>query len=55
MSRISEVAERAGVSAMTVSRVVNNSGYVSAATRQRVEQAIGQLGYVPNALARQLR
>ncbi len=55
MSRISEVADRAGVSAMTVSRVVNNSGYVSAATRQRVEQAIAQLGYVPNALARQLR
>ncbi len=55
MSRISEVAERAGVSAMTVSRVVNNSGYVSAATRQRVELAIEQLGYVPNALARQLR
>jgi LacI family transcriptional regulator len=55
MSSISEVAERAGVSAMTVSRVINNSGYVSAATRQRVEQAIAQLGYVPNALARQLR
>lgn len=55
MSRISEVADHAGVSAMTVSRVLNNSGYVSAATRERVEQAIAQLGYVPNALARQLR
>jgi LacI family transcriptional regulator len=55
MSRISEVAERAGVSAMTVSRVLNNSGYVRAATRQRVELAIAELGYVPNALARQLR
>jgi len=55
MSRITEVADRAGVSAMTVSRVLNNSGYVSAATRQRVELAIAQLGYVPNALARQLR
>ena len=40
---------------MTVSRVLNNSGYVSAATRQRVELAIAELGYVPNALARQLR
>ena len=55
MSRISEVADRAGVSAMTVSRVLNNSGYVSVATRQRVELAIAELGYVPNALARQLR
>ena len=55
MSRITEVAEHAGVSAMTVSRVLNNSGYVSAATRQRVELAIAELGYVPNALARQLR
>jgi LacI family transcriptional regulator, galactose operon repressor len=55
MSRISEVADRAGVSAMTVSRVLNSSGYVSAATRERVERAIAELGYVPNALARQLR
>jgi len=55
MSRISEVADRAGVSAMTVSRVLNNTGYVSAATRARVELAIAELGYVPNALARQLR
>ncbi len=40
---------------MTVSRVINNSGYVSAPTRGRVERAIDELGYVPNALARQLR
>ncbi|MEK6720106.1 MAG: LacI family DNA-binding transcriptional regulator [Chloroflexota bacterium] len=55
MSTISDVAERAAVSAMTVSRVINNSGYVSAPTRDRVERAIEELGYVPNALARQLR
>jgi LacI family transcriptional regulator len=55
MSTISDVAERAGVSAMTVSRVVNNSGYSSQETRTRVESAIAELGYVPNALARQLR
>ncbi len=40
---------------MTVSRVINNSGYISQETRQRVEQAIAELGYVPNALARGLR
>ncbi len=40
---------------MTVSRVVNNSGYISQETRERVEKAIVELGYVPNALARSLR
>jgi LacI family transcriptional regulator len=55
MSTISDVAKRAGVSAMTVSRVVNGTGYTSSETRARVESAIEELGYVPNALARQLR
>jgi len=55
MSTISDVAKRAGVSAMTVSRVVNGTGHTSAQTRARVESAIDELGYVPNALARQLR
>lgn len=55
MSTIGDVARRAGVSAMTVSRVINNSGYISQETRERVEQAIAELGYVPNALARSLR
>jgi LacI family transcriptional regulator len=40
---------------MTVSRVINNSGYVSAETRARVEAAIAELRYVPNTLARSLR
>ncbi|MGC8971698.1 MAG: LacI family DNA-binding transcriptional regulator [bacterium] len=51
MATIKEVAERAGVSVMTVSRVINNSKYVSQETRKRVEQAMKELGYVPNALA----
>jgi LacI family transcriptional regulator len=55
MSTIRDVAQQVGVSTMTVSRVVNNSGYVSETTRDRVERAIADLGYVPNALARQLR
>ncbi len=55
MSTISDVARRAGVSTMTVSRVVNGTGYTSTETRARVEAAIEELGYVPNALARQLR
>ncbi len=55
MSTINDVAKRAGVSAMTVSRVINGTGYTSPATRARVEAVIEELGYVPNALARQLR
>src|SRR5205085_4226043 len=49
-----QVADRAGVSAMTVSRVINDSPRVSADTRRRVEAAIAELGYVPNRLARGL-
>jgi len=40
---------------MTVSRVINGSGYISHETRERVETAIADLGYVPNTLARSLR
>ena len=49
-----DVARRAGVSTMTVSRVVNDNGRVSEATRQRVRRAIAELGYQPNQLARSL-
>jgi LacI family transcriptional regulator, galactose operon repressor len=42
------------VSAMTVSRVINESPRVSAETRRRVDAAIADLGYVPNRLARGL-
>lgn len=55
MSTIRDVAHRAGVSTMTVSRVVNSSGHTSLQTRERVEHAVAELGYVPNAVARHLR
>lgn len=55
MSTMRQVAERAGVSAKTVSRVMNNDRYVSADVRERVEQAIVELKYVPNVLARTFR
>src|SRR5215218_10752498 len=51
---IRDVARRAGVSPMTVSRVINDSELVSPDTRRRVEDAIGELGYVPSRLARGL-
>jgi LacI family transcriptional regulator len=49
-----EVGRRAGVSAMTVSRVVNGRGGVDLETQRRVEEAIQALDYVPNRIARGL-
>lgn len=51
---IADVAKEARVSMQTVSRVINEKGEVSAATRQRVLDAIEQLGYSPNSIARGL-
>lgn len=51
---IKEVAQAAGVSMQTVSRVMNKVSYVSGETRQRVEEAVKQLGYRPSTLARSL-
>ena len=48
---LSEVARLAGVSGMTVSRVLRNSANVSEETRARVQAAVAQLGYVPNRVA----
>jgi LacI family transcriptional regulator len=50
-----DVAVRAGVSAITVSRALNNSGYVSLDTRERINAAVTELSYVPNAVASSLR
>jgi LacI family transcriptional regulator len=55
MPTVHDVAKRAGVAPITVSRVINNSGYISDVTRKRVEASIKELGYVPNTLARGLR
>jgi LacI family transcriptional regulator len=51
---VREVARRAGVSPMTVSRVVNGKGRVRPETRLAVERVIAAVGYVPNGLARAL-
>ena len=51
---ILDIAARAGVSHTTVSRVINKSTNVSKETMQKVEQAIAELNYVPNAYARGL-
>jgi LacI family transcriptional regulator len=55
MVSIREVANHAGVSVGTVSNVLNRPEIVAPATRTRVQAAISELGFVPNATARQLR
>jgi len=55
LATISDVAKRAGVSTVTVSRVINNAGNVSPATRAKVERIIEELGYVPSGVAQSLR
>ncbi|HEX8606912.1 MAG TPA: LacI family DNA-binding transcriptional regulator, partial [Pseudoduganella sp.] len=51
---LSDVAARAGVAPMTASRAINQPDLVSSLLRQRVEQAVLELGYVPNRAARAL-
>ena len=55
MTTIRDVAERAGVSATTVSHVLNRTRRVDAGTVARVTRAIDELGYRPNAVARSMR
>ena len=51
---VADVAREAGVSPMTVSRVINGSASVQPETRARVEEAIARIGYVPNPAAQAL-
>ena len=55
MPTIRDVAKKAGVSIATVSYVLNDSGTVGDATRQRVLEAVAELGYRPSAIARGLQ
>src|SRR3954466_10178642 len=50
-ARMRDVAVRAGVSTMTVSRVLNEPGKVSEEMRERVLRAVREIGYLPNHLA----
>ena len=52
---ISDVARLAGVSTATVSHTINSTRYVSGETKEKVYQAIRQLGYTPDASARSFR
>ncbi|MBU5313059.1 LacI family transcriptional regulator [Tissierella carlieri] len=52
MPNIREIAKRAGVGIATVSRYINNTGYVSEEVKLKIQKEIDESGYTPNALAR---
>ncbi|UJF32387.1 LacI family DNA-binding transcriptional regulator [Paenibacillus hexagrammi] len=54
MVTIYDIAKKANVSAMTVSRVINNTGRISEKTRSKVKRVMEELNYVPNHMARSL-
>ncbi|GAB6728864.1 LacI family DNA-binding transcriptional regulator [Streptococcus uberis] len=55
VAKLTDVAELAGVSPTTVSRVINKKGYLSQKTIDKVKKAMKELGYQPNNLARSLQ
>ena len=54
-AKLSDVAKKAGVSVTTASRVINNYGYLSEKTKNKVFAAMRELNYQPNSLARSLQ
>lgn len=52
---IRQLAEKAGVSTSTISRVLNNSGYVRQEVRAHVERIIAETGYIPSGIAKHLK
>jgi LacI family transcriptional regulator len=55
MVNILDVAKKAGVSKSTVSRVINDKGYVAQGTREKVERVIELLDYTPSSFAQNIR
>lgn len=55
MVRLKDIAERAGVSVMTVSKVLRDAPDISAATKVRIRQLAEEMGYMPDIMARSLR
>lgn len=52
---IKKIAELAGVSTSTISRVLNNSGYVKSEVREKIERVIRETGYKPSSIAKDLK
>jgi DNA-binding LacI/PurR family transcriptional regulator len=55
MVRLKDIAERAGVSVMTVSKVLRNAPDISASTKARIKALAEEMGYVPDSMAQGLR
>ena len=55
MATIKDVARESGLAVGTVSRILNNRGYISEKSRKKVEEAIKKLDYKPNEMARSLQ
>lgn len=55
MVRLKDIALRAGVSVMTVSKVLRDAPDISPATKDRIRRLAEEMGYVPNSLAQGLR
>jgi LacI family transcriptional regulator len=55
MVRLKDIAERAGVSVMTVSKVMRDASDVSSATKARIRQLAAEMGYMPDRVAQGLR
>ena len=51
---IRDIAKKANVSVATVSRCINNKGYVHEETKKLIESVVNEMGYAPNQLARLL-
>ena len=54
MTNIRDIAKQSGYSVTTVSRYLNQNGYVSEAAAQKIKEVITKLDYVPNSIARDL-
>ena len=54
MATLKDVAREAGLTVGTVSRILNNRGYISSNAREKVEEAMKKLNYRPNEVARSL-
>ena len=54
LTTIKDVAKHAGVSVATVSRYLNSKGYISECARKKIEEAVKELDYRPNQIARSL-
>ncbi len=52
---LNELSKEIGISRSTISRVINNKGYVAAETREKVEEGMRKYNYIPNLIARGLR